>query len=137
MLELGLEFAKLAQVACALLLVGCRGHGGLALVQAHLQLMQAGHTPQRVLEERLLLVCRLGMLAHVADGGLAHDGDTPGIGEPGAEDQLEERALAGAVGADNAYALAGIDPEVDVAKDILRAVVDADVLKINHAHMIP
>jgi hypothetical protein len=48
---------------------------------------------------------------------LVEQGDRAAVGGQLAGDQVEERGLAGAVGADDEPALAGLDEQVDVGRD--------------------
>ena len=59
------------------------------------------------------LVCGGG---REAGDGLAGDGDRAGVGLVGAGDDLDERALAGAVFAEERVDLAGVELEIDAAE---------------------
>src|SRR6185503_9883955 len=70
------------------------------------------------------------MLREVADLDAAAEGDGPRVGLRLARDQLEQRALAGAVDAHHAPSLAPPDQEVEAAVDgaVAPALVDAGEL---------
>ena len=68
------------------------------------------------------------------DAGLAHD--LARVGAHLAVEQLHERALPGAVPAEQADALAALDPELGMVEDGRAAEGDADVLQADEGHEV-
>ena len=75
----------------------------------------------------------LDVLAEVADGEPLRDRDLAFVGRLFADDHAEERGLAGAVGADQADLLAGIELKGGVDEDELLAVLLVDVGEGDHS----
>ena len=78
----------------------------------------------------------LDVLPEVADGQLLRDGDLAFVGRFFADDHPEERRLAGAVRADEADLLAGVELERGVDEEHLPAVLLADAGKRDHGKPI-
>ena len=72
------------------------------------------------------------VLAEVADGDAAIDGDLPIVGLLLLDDQTEDRGLAGAVGTDEPDLLAAKDAHLRVDEEDLFAVALAYVVEPNH-----
>jgi hypothetical protein len=71
-----------------------------------------------------------GRVARIA----AAQRDPPRVGPPYPGDQADERALAGAVGAEQTDELAGLDPHRDVVERLHGAVSAADVARFGEDH---
>ena len=125
MLERGLHLAVFVQ---HLRVAGIEAF--LQGAHAGLQLVEAGDAAHRILQQRLLRRVRLGVLARGADARLALDDEFAVVRRQFAEDDLEERGLAGSVGPDDADAFGGVHAEADVRQHVLKAIVDRDVLKV-------
>ena len=112
------------------------GHGGLQLLQlggdgAH----RAGavhHLGDGAAARHLAHV-----LAEVADGHAAIDGDLAFVGLLLARDHPEQRRLAGAVGTDEADLLALVERRRGLDEEDLVAVLLADVVETNHVRTGP
>ena len=74
----------------------------------------------------------LHVLAEVADGQLLGNRDVALVGDFLADDHAEERGLAGAVGADQADLLAGVQLKGGVDENQLLAVLLVDAGERNH-----
>ena len=77
----------------------------------------------------------LHVLAEVADGQLLRNRDLALVGRFLADDHAEERRLAGAVRADQADLLAGVQLKGRVDEDQLLAVLLVDIGKRNHPEL--
>ena len=73
------------------------------------------------------------ILAEIADGHAAIDGDLALVGLLLAGDHAEQRRLAGAVGADEADLFAALDRRRGLDEDDLLAVLLADIFETDHA----
>ena len=112
---------------------GLRGifHGVLQRFQLMMQIAGAPAAGDGFIEHRPALHL-LHVLAEVADGQLLGNRDVAFVGIFFADDHAEERGLAGAVGADQADLLAGVQLKGSVDEDQLLAVLLVDVGKRNH-----
>ncbi len=77
------------------------------------------------------------ILAEVADGHAAVDGDLALVGLLLAHDHAKERRLAGAVGADEADLLAAVDGGGGLDEQELFPVLLADAVETNHVMAVP
>ncbi len=149
--EAGEDFARAAfqRVAAELLEAGLhlavalddRVHlvGAIRIGQRGFELLQLG----RDLAHRAGAVHHLGdgaaarhladVLAEVADGDAAIDGDLAFVGRLLARDHAEQRRLAGAVRADEADLLAAVERRRGLDEEDLVAVLLADVVETDHA----
>ncbi|OQC22825.1 MAG: hypothetical protein BWX70_03013 [Verrucomicrobia bacterium ADurb.Bin070] len=135
MLERGLHLAQPGQQPHALGFLRRFGQRHPQRVQLMLHLRQAGDPAQRIFNQRFGVGLRLEMLADMSDARRLLDDDLAGVGIRLAQDQAEERGLAGTVRADDPDPFAGIDAETDIAEDLLRAVMHADITKFNHGRV--
>ena len=114
----------------AVRLVGV-GHRLLERLQLVVQLAQAPAAGDRLVEDRAALHL-LDVLAEVADRQLLRHGDLALVGGLLADDQAEERRLAGAVRSHEPHLLAGVQLERGVDEQELPAVLLADARERDH-----
>ena len=113
--------------------VGLRrvAHGVLQRFEFVVEVAEAATAGNRLVEHRAARHL-LDVLPEVADGQLARDGDLAFVCRLLADDHPEERGLAGAVRADEAHLLAGIQLERGVDEQDLAAVLLVDARKRDH-----
>ena len=75
------------------------------------------------------------MLTDMPDARRLLNDDLAGIRISLAQNQAEERLLAGAVGSNAPDTLTGIDTKVDLTQNLLRAIPHADITKLNHGEV--
>ncbi len=114
----------------AIHVVGLRGiaHGVIERFELVMQIAHAAAAGDGFIENRAALHL-LHVLAEVADGELLGNGDGAVVGFLLADDHAEEGRLAGAVRADQADLLAGVQLKGGVDEDELFAVLLIDVRK--------
>ena len=106
----------------------------MRMLQVFQFVVQIAHAPaagDRFIEHRPALHL-LHVLAEVADGQPLGNRDLAFVGGFFADDHAEQRGLAGAVRADQADLLAGIQLKGSVNKNQLLAVLLVDIGKRNH-----
>ena len=106
-------------------------HGVLQVFELVVQVADAAAAGDGLVEHRAARHL-LDVLAEVADGQLLRNRDLAFVGRFLADDHAEERGLAGAVGADQADLLAGVQLERGVDEEELLAVLLVDVGKGDH-----
>ena len=106
-------------------------HGVLQVFQFVMQIADAPAAGDGFIEHRAALHL-LHVLAEVADGQLLRNRDLAFVGRFLADDHAEQRGLAGAVGADQADLLAGVQLKGGVDEDQLLAVLLVDIGERDH-----
>ena len=104
----------------------------LQVFELVMQIAGAAAAGDRFIEHRAALHL-LHVLAEVADGQPLRNRDLALVGSFLAHDHAEERRLAGAVRADQADLLAGVQLKGSVDENQLLAVLLVDICKRNHA----
>ena len=101
-------------------------------MQLGVQLGEIGSRGEHGLERRARVAERV--LRQQRDDGAATADDLAAVRRLGTECEPEQRRLAGAVGADDADACAGLDGEVDAGEDAARAERFVDALQRQLCH---
>ena len=107
---------------------------GLERGHLRLHLREPRDAPQRIVEQRLVGRVGRGVLAREADARAPLDDEFALVRADFAEHDPEERRLARAVRPHDAHAVALVDAEGDVGKDVLVSVMYADALEIKHVN---